>query len=136
MVTPSGGPVGLAGLWGYAGFGSGVLAGRRLQAKLLLALDLHHLAVVHGDFHRAELQAVQGVVDLAQDARFVLALKVRQGCGHSQAPWQAPTMVWGRSRPDTSQAEIFLKILFKNIYMHLWNIKGTDSQRSGLRKKE
>ena len=52
MVTPSGGPVGL--MDGVAG-GSGVLAGR-LQAELLLALDLYDLSVVHGNLHRTETQ--------------------------------------------------------------------------------
>ena len=81
MVTPSGGPVGL--MDGVVG--SGVLA-CRLQAELLLALDLHDLAVVHGDFNRAELEGAQGTVDLAQDAGFVLPLEVANGRGHCCSP--------------------------------------------------
>ena len=53
---------------------SGRLAtGRRLQTELFLALDLHHLAVVHGDFHRAITQTMEGIVDLALQTGFVLA---------------------------------------------------------------
>src|SRR5690606_28801920 len=53
-----------------------------LQAELLLALDLHDLTVVHGDLHRAELQAAQGAADFAQDAGFVLTFEVANWRGH------------------------------------------------------
>ncbi|MNC62957.1 hypothetical protein D3C75_1130400 [compost metagenome] len=51
---------------------AGLVAGV-LQAELFLAFDLHHLGVVHGDFHRAVTQAIEGIVDLAQQAGFILS---------------------------------------------------------------
>src|SRR5690606_9008121 len=81
-----------------AGGWSGVLAGARLQTKLLLALDLHDLAVVHGDLHRTELEAAQRAVDFAQDAGFVLAFEVANGRGHFFSPWKPPDDSDGRGQ--------------------------------------
>jgi len=55
----------------------GLVAGL-LQAELLLAFDLHHLGVVHGDLHGAEAQVAQGTLDFTQDGGFVLTVDAAQ----------------------------------------------------------
>ena len=72
---------------------SGVFLTRVLQAEFLFAFDLHHLRVMHSDFHSTKAQVSQRALDFPQDGCFVLAVNATQRCAHGAAPEK-----WGADR--------------------------------------